>query len=960
MLAAGARQLDVSNEYEIDLSRRELRIAGAAVPVGGRAFEILEVLAQSAGELVAKDDLISRIWPGAVVLENTLQVHVVAIRKALGKHRELLRTESRRGYRLLGSWAIRRHGPPAPPISYQPIHVASESPATNLPVIQGRLVGRAAVLQRLNDLVSAYRVVTLTGPGGIGKTVLALELAQNVRADFTDGAWLVEFASLSDPGLVPSAVAHAAGLKLAGERISNETVARAIGEQKLLLILDNCEHVIEAAATLAEMLVRLCPRTSVLATSRELLQISGEYVCHVPPLDVPAAETQAAGHLRDCAAVDLFVSRAQNIGADFTARNQDLQEVAGICRHLDGIPLAIEFAAAASAMLGVRQVADGLRDRFTLLTQGRRTAAARHRTLRATLDWSYELLPEPEKLLLRWLAVFPAGFTLDAAAAVMRETGLDRPAVTDGIANLVTKSLLALDKSESPTRWRLLETIRAYAMEKLAQHGEAEHAAWHQAAYFRDLLAPASSFRTRLSDGDLARHGREIDNVRAALDWCFAAGGDTAIGIDLTAAFAPVWMDLSLTVECCDRCEAALRSVPPETTSGTPQLIWLRIALGSSLIIALGPSERSLRVLTEALEMADALNDLDAQARALSALVAAYAFRGEYTESRNMVERLHHVAYRIGDPAVVITADRMLGTALVVAGRPREAQPCLERVLRSSPTPHDPRRSVWRHTEHRAMARAMLARALLVQGFPDQALTQAQASLDDVRGADHRLVLCRTLYYGLCRIAPMIGDFAAAEQSTSHLIDTAIALNAAFWVTSGQLLQGKLAVDRGEYAKGLTLLRAAFDTCRQTGWRMGLQEFQAALAVALAGAGQAREALETVDAAIASAGTRVWYVPELLRIKGEIVVPASPDQPPDRSFEAAETCFRQASEMAAGQGALFWELRVALSLARLRAAQARPREARQALAPVYGRFTEGFNSADLRAARAMLDTLPRA
>jgi predicted ATPase/DNA-binding winged helix-turn-helix (wHTH) protein len=468
---AEARAVYVSGECEIDLFRRELRIDGSVVSIGGRAFEIIAILAQSAGELVSKDELIDRIWRGAVVLENTLQVHAAAIRRALGQYRGLLKTETRRGYRLLGHWTARHLSSLPSTISYQPICVNQDLPATNLPVVHGRLVGRASVLQTLDDLLAAYRVVTLTGPGGIGKTALALHIGHRRRAAFPDGVWLVEFASLTDPDLVPAAVAHVIGLKRDGAQISAETIARAVGARELLLILDNCEHVIEAAAALAEVLVRRCPQATVLATSRELLRIGGEYIVRVPPLDVPAPEKQDPEEVLEHAAVALFVSRIQSSGADVIAHDMDLQAIAAICRHLDGLPLAIEFAAAAAAALGVRQVADGMLDRFALLTRGRRTAVARHRSLRAVLDWSYALLPELEQLLLRRLAVFPGGVTLDAAAVVMRDSGRDRSAVADGLANLVAKSLLAIDTSEPPTRWRLMETIRVYALEKLARHG---------------------------------------------------------------------------------------------------------------------------------------------------------------------------------------------------------------------------------------------------------------------------------------------------------------------------------------------------------------------------------------------------------------------------------------------------------------------------------------------------------
>jgi DNA-binding winged helix-turn-helix (wHTH) protein len=276
------------------------------VPVGGRAFEVIEVLARSLGELVTKDELMNRIWPGAMVLENTLQVHAVAVRKALGPYRGLLKTESRRGYRLLGTWTARRHDAAKPPVGLQQIRVTADSPLTNFPAIVTRLVGRSAALQQLRDFVSAYCLVTLTGPGGIGKSSLALKVARRVLADFEDGGWLVELASLSDPALVPSAVAGVLGVKLSGGDISAEAVARAVGGSNFLVVLDNCEHVVDAVANLVEAFVRSCPRTTILTTSREILRVTGEYVYRVPPLEVPAVGEEEPDRILGHSAIELF------------------------------------------------------------------------------------------------------------------------------------------------------------------------------------------------------------------------------------------------------------------------------------------------------------------------------------------------------------------------------------------------------------------------------------------------------------------------------------------------------------------------------------------------------------------------------------------------------------------------------------------------------------------------------
>jgi predicted ATPase len=304
---------------------------------------------------------------------------------------------------------------------------------------------------------------------------------------------------------VPSAVASALRLGLSGE-VSAEFIAHAVGAKHLLLVLDNCEHVVGATADLAERFIHLCPHTTILVTSREVLRVEGEHVYRVAPLHVPAPGQETPDRILDHSAVELFIARTTALDASRAPRAEDLAQVAAICRHLDGIPLAIEFAAVSAATLGIGSVAMGLSDRFALLTRGHRTALPRHRTLRAVLDWSYELLTEAERLLLRRLAIFPAGFTLDAAAAVMTDTEPHAAAITDGIANLISKSLIMLDKSEISTRWYLLETTRAYALEKLGDSGETwETARWQAEFRLAPFAPPGSRGQLQAAINDLGR-----------------------------------------------------------------------------------------------------------------------------------------------------------------------------------------------------------------------------------------------------------------------------------------------------------------------------------------------------------------------------------------------------------------------------------------------------------------------
>jgi non-specific serine/threonine protein kinase len=430
----------------LDLSRRELRARGISVPIGGRAFEILAILAQSGEELVGKDELMQRVWPGAIVEENTLQAHIAAIRKALGPDRDSLKTVSGRGYRLVGNWTrggtTRSAQPPNSeprPVASEPSPVARQRSRTNLSVSPVDLLGRAFATHHVEEVLAAHRVVILTGPGGIGKTALALRVAQSVFTSTQVDTYLVDLAPLSDPHLVPSTIAGILDVRLGSGESDAASVARAIGARQLLLVIDNCEHLIDAAANMTETLIQMCRSVSVLATSRENLRIVGEYVYRVGPLSVPTEQDREPDVILAQSAVQLFIARIKAAQAAFSPDPANLLQVAAVCRRLDGIPLAIEFAAARAATLGVAQVAARLDDRFGLLTAGRRTALPRQRTLRATLDWSYDLLPEWEQRLLCRSAIFPAGFTLEALSAVDPERPVT--SVLEGIANLVGRVL---------------------------------------------------------------------------------------------------------------------------------------------------------------------------------------------------------------------------------------------------------------------------------------------------------------------------------------------------------------------------------------------------------------------------------------------------------------------------------------------------------------------------------------
>ena len=945
-MAAVARLVYEAGSWEIDTRRRELRVGGVPVLLGGRAFEIIEALVKSPGELVTKDELMERVWPGAVVEENTLQVHISAIRKALGTDRDMLKTVPGRGYRLLGSWTIREEKSAREPQAPEPERASVQSFQTNVPVAAAALIGREATVQHLQDLLSAYRVVTLTGPGGIGKTVLAAEVARRLFPSLGRDVLFVELVSLTDPWLVAPRIASVLGIKLGANQISPQAIARAIGPRKLLLVLDNCEQIVDEAARVAEAIVRFCPHTSILVTSREILRIDGEYVYGVPRLDVPAPDQMEARTVLEHSAVQLFVARTKVLRADFSAQGDNIPVIAAICRRLDGIPLALEFAAARAASLGVRQVARHLDDRFALLTGGRRTALPRHQTLRAALDWSYELLPEAEQRLLRHLAVFADGFTLEAAAAVTSERVSELAA---GISNLISKSLVTLDGSVSGRRWRLLETIRAYALEKLEASGERELIARRHAEYYRDLFARAEAEAlARPTREWLAEYAREIENMRSALDWAFSPGrGDTSVGIALTAAAVPLWMYLSLIEVCRRRVERALAALVAAPSADARLEMKLQAALAASLAWVGGAATEMESVCTRTLDLAERLGDADYQLRALWGLW--------HVRDRGAVALAERFAAVASTPSDRLVGDQMIGNSYHFQGDQRRARYHLERVGANLQATADSGSRIIRfQVDQHPMQ--FLARVLWLQGLPEQAMAMAERLVERASADDHANSLCQVLGYAACPIALWAGNLDLAEQYIDLLQETSKRHELTLWDALGRAHRGLLLVKRGDLQAGLPELRSAFEECRvvPAGYRVLM--FIADLPDALGRAGQISEGLATVDDAIdrAERTAEGWIIPELLRVKGELLrLRGAPD-----AADAAEDWFRRALQLARTQDALFWELRAAASLARLLRDQGRFADAIACLQPIYDRFTEGFGTADLIAARQFLESTP--
>jgi predicted ATPase len=695
------------------------------------------------------------------------------------------------------------------------------------------------------------------------------------------------------------------------------------------------------------------------------LRGEGEWLHRLASLEVPPESTDLTSEdALKYSAVELFSERASAIAEGFSFGAVDLPAVIEICRKLDGVPLALELAAAQVDFFGIKGLAARLDDRFTVLTKGRRTALPRHQTLRSAIDWSYDLLPEIEQVVFRRLAVFRGSFTLVAAAVAVDVTTdisgdithhrlLDttRSYALDKLASLVTKSLVTAEADGRVARYRLLDTTRAYALEKLGESGELDPIRRRHATYFRDFLEAATSGRA--DNNSAEAYLAEIDNIRAALAWAFSPVGDAAIGVALAAAAAPTWIEMALLAECRGWVAAALDLIPPEQL-GSRREMALQFALGHSTMLTQGLTEHAHAALERANELGKALDDPDYQFRALVGLVIFRRMSADFSPALAISRQVDAIANEIATPLALATADCLLASSLLWVGEYAEARTRAERGSRQN-SPEVRRAHLVRHGyDHWMNSRIMLVQILWVQGFSEQSLQLTRDVLIEAERASHPFTLPYALTTAGCFVALWIGDLQMAEQLISLLKARAGTHGLRSYHAAALGFEGQLHAARGDTAAGRRLLRHSISGLLETRFYTYYTTFLAQLAKVLLTAGEVDEALAAADEAVGRAkqNKHYWHLPEALRIKGEVLLLSS-----HRESAEAEDHLRQALDWAHRQGALSWELRAASSLARLLREKGRSADAMALLQPVYARFTEGFATSDLQVAKGLLEKL---
>ena len=935
--------------FRLALSQRLLTKNGAPVELGSRTLDALIALASRPNEIVSKRDLMADVWPDVTVEESSLRFHIAALRKALAdgeKGARYITTATGRGYCFVA--AVSRSGDQGK----AHVRASASFSHSNLPGRLMRMVGRADDVLKLSAQLTATRFVSIVGVGGVGKTAVAIAVGHHLLETFNGAVLFVDLGMLSDPALAATAVASLLGLTVQSDDATPSLVAY-LRERRILLILDTCEHLIDAVAALASSLFAAAPQIYILATSREALRVPGEHVYRLETLACPPEDLGlTAAAAQTFPATQLFLERAEEGGARLNLGEADTAIVVNICRRLDGVALAIEIAARGVEAYGLRQTAALLDQRLTFLWLGPRGSPPRQRTLQATLDWSYGLLSELERVVLRRLAVFVGHFTLDAALAVVTSATIDQARVFAAIDSLLAKSMVASQPIGGMMRYRLLDTTRAYVLETSIAAAELADLAVRHAAYYGRWLEQFGTDWPGLSTGaERAPHFAALNNVRAALEWCFRVDGNLDAGVRLVAAAAPVFLAMSLLPECHRWSERALQALDDDAREGLDEM-HLQAALGVSLMSMHGGNDAARVALNRSFGIAERKGGALDQLRLLGPLNLFHLRTGEFKAALQFARRCSALAGAMHDPAAATLAHSVLGLSLHLAGDLGGARRVLEAAVRNGPRTHHTT-TIYLGMEGKILAGAILGRTLWLQGHPSQAVERTRKTVMDAADMDHSLSLSVALVWGIS-VFFWIGDLESAEEHIDRLNALAESRSMTAYFAVGRGFKAALAIRRGDASGGVESLQSCLQKLHAIPYELQTTMLNISLVQGLTAIGNFAEGMRLINETIGLVDTNgdAKNMPEVLRVKGGLLL----SMPQPRGDEA-EMCFKQSLELSRRQGALSWELRTAVDLATLRIAQGRPDSARKLLQPVFEQFVEGWDTADLRTAARLLATL---
>lgn len=899
--------------------KRLLTRDGEEVEIGGRSFDLLVALAAEPGRVLSKRELLKRVWPDVVVEDGSLRFHMAGLRKLLGEGADgdgarFIATQVGVGYAFVAPVERLGRSTVAAPT---PAANAPPGFTTNIPPPLPHLIGRERDVDLLLTRVIDTPLFTIAGPAGVGKTSLMIEIGHRLTAHFGGHAAFVDFGMLENPTLVSPMIAGAMGISVQ----SGDPAAVILGHLRgspFLLLLDNCEHLIEQTADIVERIIDAAPQVRIVTTSREPLRVRGEHVHRLDALGYPQEpESCSAADLLDYPAVQLFCERARAADSTLEIEGEDLRLIAEMCQRLDGMALPIELAAVRVATHGIAATARQIGERFSLAWSGRRTAQPRQQTLRAALDWSYDLLSPVERTVLERLSVFVGPFSIDAALDVVSDTDMGSDEVAAALDDLTAKSLIAPNRARGTGTYRLLEMTRAYAKEKLAAHGKEAcrmTARRHAAFFLSELEAIVAQDSAAFEDTRSLRP--QLGNIRSALDWSFGVDGDTALAVRLAAASMRVFLNLSHLLECRNWAARAIAALGP-TQHGTAIELELQAALGIALMFTRGNSPEAGGALARALEVAAIVEDRWSQLCMLGRLHIFHERIGEYAIAMAHAEQAIAVADRIGEPEALAVASSLSGISHHLAGDQIRARSALERALENGP-PSRRSRTIIYGFDHRNRSGIALARVLWLSGEAEAARDLAERTVREAAALDHPVTLCIALIWSLS-VHLWMGETARAEEALHAFADCARINAFVPYIAAAQGFGGELAIEHGRYAEAVDALTESLGQLRSARYELLTTPFSIALARGLAAGGRLAEARRTVESSIArclETGERI-ALPELLRVKASV---AGAGGAVDEALAALE----QAGSVARKQGARAWEMRAATDRAGLLAHAVNP------------------------------------
>jgi predicted ATPase/DNA-binding winged helix-turn-helix (wHTH) protein len=936
--------------FELSPGERLLTKHGAPVDLGARTLDTLIALASRPNEVIGKRELMTHVWPDATVEEGSLRFHIASLRKVLGEGKDGARyiaTLAGRGYCFVAP-VVRSGGRGA-----RHSAMTADVPRTTfLPSRLARMVGREESVRAVSAELAASRFVTIVGTGGIGKTTVAAAAAHALLDEFHGAVLFVDLGVLSNSRMVAASVASMLGISVQSDDPLPDLIAH-VRDKRMLVILDSCEHVVEAAARLAEHAFLAAPQLHILATSREALRVEGEHVHRLMPLPVPPDDPAlTAAAALTFPATQLFMERTAASGVRFALQDHEARIVASICRKLDGVPLAIELAAGRVEAYGLQQTAALLDQRLSLLWPGQRTAPPRQKTLQATLDWSYQLLSEPERVVFQRLAVFVGHFTIDAALAVVTSETVDETHVFGAIDSLVAKSMIAVRPVGAMMRYQLLDTARTYALEVSVDDAERMALAARHAAYWRRWLDQTEAGWPTLWDTtERASYLVGLNNVRAALEWCFGPNGDAECGVGLAAAATPAFLALSLLTDCQRWAERAIRSLDDAPHAG-PEAMHLQATLGVSLMFTRGGMDAARTALNRSFAIAEERGDALGQLQVLGPLQMVYLRTRNFNAALRCAQHCSVIAGTVEDPGAASLAHSLMGISLHLCGELDCARAELEAALRHGPRSQRTTR-VFLGFEGKDLAGALLARTLWLQGHSGQAVERARLTVKEAAAIDHPLTLSVALVWAVS-VFLWASDLESADEHIDWLISRAETHSLGPYLAVGRAFKGALAIRRGDAIDGVEILLDSLKELHAVPYELLTTPLNISLVLGLAATDRLGEALTLINETIQLVETNgdLCYMPELLRVKSNLLLAA-----PQPAMDQAEVHFRQSLELSRRQGARAWELRTAIDLAGLLAVRGQPEAGRAVLQPVVDQFVAGSGTPDLTTAERLLVTM---